>query len=533
MCTTRLLFLVATLTSLLFSSTCNTLCTALSSSNYHEEESVAAYMQQSLFEAAIDGMVREQSVTHETPIQQMTRKFAEVKAQYQATKGQKQSDSTNLAMTSNCDNLLSDFFFYFLTCHEFGINMDKICASYFVGWAFQGSDYPAKDSISDAPSICLTEYFGQALNVILDPAPYFKNVVFSEPYKQVCQYNCYQNYVRTATELLNTCYSDVAVSYPTLTSLYIFNTLYGVDCAENDAQNNCYDSLLGLLSAPTPEPSSIPLPFTPEPPFSNYNCTAGASMAGYCTLFGSQKCCFANQVAIIEQTPTSPNNTVLLPPCVARYLNATCPQVSLSDSFCTNGTNSNTSILSGFVTINSAAPVLPNMYNKSSVLYLQGVIAEAVQTYNTAVTFQIVTALNVEISNFVYRDASGAQLTTTDGINAPGWTDYYGAASGTFYFNLVQVYLSPTDAQLNAQFLSSPAFGQVVTGAYSAPAATGFQQAYYYPAQRFNTEHSGAASPTLMAGGGGGSGSGMAWVRVMCGAVAVSLLATAALAHNV
>ena len=39
----------------------------------------------------------------------------------------------NNALSSTCNNYNCDFFFYFLTCKELNINMDKICASYFVG----------------------------------------------------------------------------------------------------------------------------------------------------------------------------------------------------------------------------------------------------------------------------------------------------------------------------------------------------------------------------------------------------------------
>ena len=37
------------------------------------------------------------------------------------------------ALSSDCLNLKCDFFFYFLTCKAFGINMHKVCAGYFVG----------------------------------------------------------------------------------------------------------------------------------------------------------------------------------------------------------------------------------------------------------------------------------------------------------------------------------------------------------------------------------------------------------------
>ena len=39
----------------------------------------------------------------------------------------------NNALSSTCNNYNCDLFFYFLTCKELNIHMDKVCASYFVG----------------------------------------------------------------------------------------------------------------------------------------------------------------------------------------------------------------------------------------------------------------------------------------------------------------------------------------------------------------------------------------------------------------
>lgn len=488
----RFVSTIATLSTLLLSAT------ALSSSNYHNEETVMDYLAQDRFKTVYTDLAMEREATAQEPFDHLMRKLTELQQSHDSVAVE---TNTNLGMTNSCNNLNCDFFYYFLTCKEFGVHMDKICAEYFVGWLFQCSDYPAKASISNAPSVCLGQFANQALPVVSDPLPWFSNIVFGEPYKEVCQYNCYENYVRTATQLLNTCYDDVAASFPKLLQLYTFNALYGLNCAENAAEENCYDKLLNLLEvAPTPAPSSQPTPNNPGFPLYNYNCTNRADMKPYCLTFKSQGCCYANQIIIAEQTVTSPNETVTLPACVSRYLNITCPEVSLSNSFCTNGTNSNTSILSGFVQITASAPVLPNVYNQTSAMYLQGVIAEALQTYNTAVDFQIVTALNVELTDYYYSAADGTQLTSDDGIAPEGWTDYLNAASGTFYFNVVQVYLSAADSQLNAQFLASPAFGQVVAGAYGAPVATDYSGANYYVAQRFDTAHSGAAGaavPTL------------------------------------
>ena len=110
--------------------------------------------------------------------------------------------------------------------------MDKVCASYFVGWLFKCSDYPPAEDISDAPSVCLGQFATSAVPLIQNPTEYFSNVVFAEPYKEVCTQNCYQNYVRTATEFMNTCYTDLETDSSPLLNLYVLNAFLGQSCGE-------------------------------------------------------------------------------------------------------------------------------------------------------------------------------------------------------------------------------------------------------------------------------------------------------------
>ena len=64
--------------------------------------------------------------------------FGEVMRNLEELKALDAADSTGLQagatpLSGECLNMNCDFFFYFLTCKQFNINMDKICASYFVG----------------------------------------------------------------------------------------------------------------------------------------------------------------------------------------------------------------------------------------------------------------------------------------------------------------------------------------------------------------------------------------------------------------
>lgn len=170
----------------------------------------------------LDGIVRPEPETIDT----LVRKLSEVKEAYGF------GDAESLGLSDNCNNLNCDFFYYFLTCKQFGLHMDKICASYFVGWAFKCSDYPPAEDISDAPSVCLGQFATAAVPLIQNPSAYFSNVVFDEPYKEVCTENCYQNYVRSATEFMNVCYSDLEAEESPLLNLYALNSFLGQSCGK-------------------------------------------------------------------------------------------------------------------------------------------------------------------------------------------------------------------------------------------------------------------------------------------------------------
>lgn len=138
-------------------------------------------------------------------------------------------------LSGMCLNLNCDYFYYFLTCKEFGVNMDHICASYFVGWIFHCSDYPYYETISDAPSVCLGQFATDALPVISNAAANFGNISSIHNYTAACERNCYQNFVRTGSKFINECYADLlAAPVPTynLSALYVFNAFYGLNCGK-------------------------------------------------------------------------------------------------------------------------------------------------------------------------------------------------------------------------------------------------------------------------------------------------------------
>ena len=105
-----------------------------------------------------------------------------------------------------------------------------LISSCVVGWLFGCSDYPAPHEIQNAPSICLLGLIQKVLPVLYPtPAAYFGNIRLGL-YKDICQDNCYQNYVRSANQFLNLCYSDLKQTNNSLLQLYALNAFNGNSC---------------------------------------------------------------------------------------------------------------------------------------------------------------------------------------------------------------------------------------------------------------------------------------------------------------
>jgi hypothetical protein len=82
--------------------------------------------------ASGDSMIWEHMDSH---IDDITRKLNEWKAGDKASPDGITSFGIpgTTPLNGTCLNLNCDYFYYYLTCKEFGVNMDHICASYFVG----------------------------------------------------------------------------------------------------------------------------------------------------------------------------------------------------------------------------------------------------------------------------------------------------------------------------------------------------------------------------------------------------------------
>jgi hypothetical protein len=223
-------------------------------------------------------------------------------------------------------------------------------------------------------------------------------------------------------------------------------------------------------------------------------------------VFEPSGCCYANQFIIAQQTPkgSSPENITILPPCVQRYNYMQCPQVSLSDNMCTYGANQNVTVIQGFVELKDKptaggklGPGFPDVYDKVSVVNLQGAISTALSFAASGVIK--LPAINVQITNYSYFNALGNSLTPTSGSGiSPDQSDYANAESAQFWFNVVLVYSSVEEAEVNNLFIGSSTFKTIIGIAYGLPAAkvdaystTGTP--YFFQAEPFDTTHTSSA----------------------------------------
>lgn len=310
---------------------------------------------------------------------------------------------------------------------------------------------------------------------------------------------------------MNKCYYQLVNSpSPTtaLAQLYVLNAFYGTSCALNAAGENCYDKLTTLQTSPPPQvPGWVN-------PFYNYRCNSSTTVPlyVYCNFaFSTYGCCYSNMVIIAEQTVKNPSVITLLPPCVQRYLYLTCPKVSLSTSFCTNGTDSNVTFIQGFLYFTKIpsilakfGPYLPNAYNQTSITNLQGIISSSLMQNPLVNTIQVMLpAINIQITNFSYYNETAGMLTTTTGIASPNEEDYIYATSAKFWFNVVQVYSNSDLANINNQYMNTDSFTKYIAGAYGLADTDVITKSenpipFVYTAEPFNTAHS---SSSILFGG--------------------------------
>lgn len=180
----------------------------------------------------------------------------------------------------------------------------------------------------------------------------------------------------------------------------------------------------------------------------------------------------------------------IFPPCFQRTMVTKCPAISPS-VLCQQGANANTTIIEAVVNLSFPPPALPDVYNETSSLILQGVLAGALKPLG---------ALNVEITNYAYYDTDGVEIAAFTPITGQLVTDDYdeNTGSGVFYYNIYAEFLDIETAQQYEAIMLSTDYQDSIGAAYGQPGkafvtvnTSAFQ---FIEAKPFDTAHSGAAA---------------------------------------
>jgi hypothetical protein len=189
-------------------------------------------------------------------------------------------------------------------------------------------------------------------------------------------------------------------------------------------------------------------------------------------MFSSYGCCWANDLAIFEQTLN-----IMMPPCMMNYFADNCPNLSPATFFCTSGMISDVGTIDASVLMNTTLQFgLPNMYNSQSVLNLRAVLASPLGY----------SPLNVLIKSFQYYDSNFDPITTS-AIST--------AAAGIFNYGVVVPYITNVTLAEKALFLSGDTYESAIKSVYKNPNIRVVEQAsIYYKAEPFEIENGSTSS---------------------------------------
>ena len=406
------------------------------------------------------------------------------------TGGASKLPHTKYGFNDTCNNKICSMYQTALSCKTIGINLSKLCASYFLGYVFDCPIFPSPNEVFEAPYACIMELKSSLTPVLTKISSGGGSIsdVFSSYLSnlnsQGCHRNCYQTYINQSLDFYDTCGKalDTApynTTYPVAFNLEKFVDFRGQNCVENSDSKNCFgliyqkkiESQESTTKINLLDPTCQYSAFTDQYPASYRASLVSAVMSGACSTISGWGCCYANQINMIAMAQVNETGLEFFPPCLLRYLTLSCPALN-PINFCSNGSNTNMSVVAtGTITLKSIPTVnkLPNVYDITnynvvpsdgqSVLYLQGVIATAF----TSAGIYTVDPLSVEILSYTYYNSSTMtskhQTSTVSGLPPyPAEADYSTASAGVFSYAVVIPGISPEVAAV----LRAKATGTIV-----------------------------------------------------------------------
>lgn len=278
----------------------------------------------------------------------------------------------------------------FTSCKAFPINWDKTCSKYLLGYAYSCPIFPPPENVFNAPSVCLTDLVAMTQN-----GPPDITELIGGSTAESCEHNCYQTYLDRSYDFFASCSGELGVNNTVLAGIKNFQVYRSQGCVQNNDGNNCFDMLKQLMPidfsptpAPTAAPAGTPTPAPPPNPLFDYTCPYPSTVyQNFCGAFASFKCCYGNEISMLEQTFNK-----LVAPCVQNNMKAICPTVD-PEVYCTFGSKGSVGTSPALVRMNiSRAEGLPNMYSENEVMNFRSITTQPL----------MLSPLTAMVTSFVY-----------------------------------------------------------------------------------------------------------------------------------
>ena len=234
------------------------------------------------------------------------------------TGGASKLPHTKYGFNDTCNNKICTMYQTALSCKTIGINLSKLCASYFLGYVFECPIFPTPSQVFDAPYACILELKSSLTPVLskIDSGGGSISDVFSTYLSnlnsQGCRRNCYQSYINQSLDFYDACGETLNsapynATYPVAFNLESFSNFRGQNCVENSESQNCFGLIYEKKSESEQSAAKIDLldptcqysAFTSQYDASLRATLVSAVMTGACSTISGWGCCYASQINMI------------------------------------------------------------------------------------------------------------------------------------------------------------------------------------------------------------------------------------------
>eukprot|EP01032_Pedospumella_encystans_P012794 gene12794-14773_t len=427
------------------------------------------------------------------------------------------SPANNLTMP--CNNKFCEMLKYTATCKSLALGMKKICAIHLLGYKYGCDAFPPASDVVKAPSICIPSALA-ILKPIGDNAPVALAAIlgpYLEPKSFVadnCDRHCFQNFQYATHDFFSTCRPQLNKKIPIATLQSVFQEYRNQACSRNPNGQNCYASIMSLVSTPStstfsdlyaalqgeelsPEEGYMQaemleqfkeLLAEDEPLLAPGSIEASIPAGLESPFVGSSDVQLQDVQDVQEVTVDATDATdgeprrALQTGATNNIFNFLCnytsgttgylPPPGPGTNYCTNGSIASNTVNRGTVRVPYLAPNnIPNMYVSLGPLTVQTAIQKGLAALKLTVwPYLFTTPLQIQIVDYSYGVNNTVAVTPTNGAMLLPYGSDYAAANkpavggfGLFTFQILNQDLNATTSAKLYQALLSPPFQQAVS----------------------------------------------------------------------